>query len=86
MWHVVDMQNKVSVSTHKTKRGASVSKAARARGAGAGAYRVMSDLDYRGNILGEMKTVTNLLSGKPVQIRVNTPRSCDPSTELYFTM
>lgn len=34
----------------------------------------------------EMKTVKNLMSGKDVQIPVNTPRSCDPSTELYWSM
>jgi hypothetical protein len=33
-----------------------------------------------------MKTVRNLMSGKEIQIPVNTPRSCDPSTELYWSM
>ena len=33
-----------------------------------------------------MKTVRNLMSGKEIQIPVDTPRSCDPSTELYWSM
>ena len=33
-----------------------------------------------------MKTVTNLMSGKQIQIAHDTPRSCDPSSELYWTM
>ena len=32
------------------------------------------------------KVVKNLMSGKPVTISVNTPRSCDPSSELYWSM
>jgi len=31
-------------------------------------------------------TVTNLMSGKPVVQSVNTPRACDPSSELYWAM
>lgn len=30
------------------------------------------------------KTVTNLMTGKEVEIDVNTPRCCDPSSELYW--
>ena len=33
-----------------------------------------------------MKTVRNLMSGKDVQISHDTPRSCDPSSELYWSM
>jgi len=32
------------------------------------------------------KIVTNLMTGAPVEIAYNTPRSCDPSSELYWTM
>lgn len=32
------------------------------------------------------ETVINLMSGKPVRQLVNTPRCCDPSTELYWSM
>ncbi len=34
----------------------------------------------------KMKTVKNLMSGEDIVIPVNTPRSCDPSTELYWSM
>lgn len=32
-----------------------------------------------------MKTVVNLMTGKEVQIHRDTPRVCDPSSELYWT-
>ena len=32
------------------------------------------------------KTVRNLMSGKDVHIAHDTPRSCDPSSELYWSM
>ena len=34
----------------------------------------------------EMVTVTNLMSGNPVRQRADTPRSCDVSSELYWSM
>lgn len=34
----------------------------------------------------KMITVINLMSGKPIQIPEDTPRCCDPSTELYWSM
>jgi hypothetical protein len=33
-----------------------------------------------------MKTVRNLMSGVDIQIPHDTPRSCDPSSELYWSM
>lgn len=35
---------------------------------------------------GKTKVVTNILSGKLVRIPANTPRCCDPSSELYHSM
>ena len=32
------------------------------------------------------KIVKNLMTGLDVEIPVNTPRCCDPSTELYWSM
>jgi hypothetical protein len=32
------------------------------------------------------RTVRNLMTGDPVTISANTPRSCDPSSELYWVM
>jgi hypothetical protein len=32
------------------------------------------------------KIVKNLMSGEDVEIAYDTPRSCDPSSELYWSM
>ena len=32
------------------------------------------------------KTVKNLMTGQDVEIPYDTPRSCDPSSELYWSM
>ena len=42
--------------------------------------------DWRFEFVHTMKTVKNLMSGKDVQIAHDTPRSCDPSSELYWSM
>ena len=34
----------------------------------------------------KMVTVINLMSGEPIQIPEDTPRCCDPSSELYWSM
>lgn len=41
---------------------------------------------YRIEAVPTMKTVVNLMSGKEIQIPHDTPRSCDPSSELYWSM
>jgi len=41
---------------------------------------------YRFECVPSMKTVTNLMTGKAIQIPHDTPRSCDPSSELYWSM
>lgn len=41
---------------------------------------------FRIEFVPTMKTVTNLMTGKPVEIAHDTPRSCDPSSELYWSM
>jgi hypothetical protein len=33
-----------------------------------------------------MKKVLNLMSGVEIEIPADTPRCCDPSSELYWTM
>jgi hypothetical protein len=32
------------------------------------------------------KIVTNLMTGKLIEIDYDTPRACDPSSELYWSM
>ena len=34
----------------------------------------------------QMKTVRNLMSGKEIEIAADTPLSCDPSSETYWSM
>ena len=41
---------------------------------------------YRFEYFPTMKTVTNLMSGKEVQIERDTPHCCDPSSETYWSM
>jgi len=48
-------------------------------------YDVAELDDYRTNI-EQYETVINIMSGKEVRQSVNTPRCCDPSSELYWSM
>jgi hypothetical protein len=41
---------------------------------------------FRIEFFPTMKTVRNLMSGKEIQIPHDTPRACDPSSELYWSM
>jgi hypothetical protein len=41
---------------------------------------------FRIEFLPTMKTVTNLMTGELVEIAYDTPRACDPSSELFWTM
>jgi hypothetical protein len=41
---------------------------------------------FRIEVVPTMKTVKNLMTGKEIQIPHDTPRSCDPSSELYWSM
>ena len=52
---------------------------------GVNQWTLMTMTDYVNRPV-KMKTVRNLMTGADVQIPVDTPRSCDPSSELYWTM
>jgi hypothetical protein len=41
---------------------------------------------FRFEYVPTMKTVKNLMTGQDVEIAHDTPRSCDPSSELYWSM
>jgi hypothetical protein len=41
---------------------------------------------YRMEFVPTMKTVKNLMTGVEIEIPHDTPRSCDPSSELYWSM
>lgn len=43
-------------------------------------------LGFRIEFHPTMKTVKNLMTGKDIQIERDTPRCCDPSSELYWSM
>ena len=45
-----------------------------------------ADAEYFHEYIEKTRTVRNLMTGAEVRIRANTPRSCDPSTELYWSM
>lgn len=47
-------------------------------------YEVMSSAAYAAQV--PMKTVKNMMTGKDVQIRADTPNCCDPSSETYWSM
>jgi hypothetical protein len=52
------------------------------------AHRLKRDALAEAFFLGQFtkKTVTNLMTGKDIQIPVNTPLACDPSSETYWSM
>lgn len=51
-----------------------------------GAKYAVAEIGHFRAKIEKMVTVRNLMSGKPVQQPVNTPRSCDVSSELYWSM
>lgn len=52
------------------------------------AHRLKRDASAEAFYLGwyTKKTVKSLMTGKEVQIPVNTPLACDPSSETYWSM
>lgn len=48
-------------------------------------YAISESENYYKNI-EKTEIVINLMSGKEVEQSVNTPRCCDPSSELYWSM
>ena len=52
-----------------------------------GVEYVVIDYGAYMNLYGNLtKKVTNLSSGKEIEISINTPASCDPSTDLHWSM
>jgi hypothetical protein len=41
---------------------------------------------FRVEVVPTTKTVRNLMTDEQVEIAYDTPRSCDPSSELYWSM
>jgi hypothetical protein len=65
-----------------TMRGARISSAAYNKRDGVNSARYTAIE----NILPDTIIVKNLMTGKDVEIPGDTPRCCDPSSELYWTM
>ena len=49
-------------------------------------YQLYPTSQFRIEFVPTMKTVKNLMTGVDIQIPHDTPRSCDPSSELYWSM
>lgn len=88
---VVNARTRCSVVHRKTRqefyRTESAAKAARTRfvrGGEKDPLLVMEVAAYRAQV--PMKTVTNLMTGLPIEIPADTPLSCDPSSETYWSM
>jgi hypothetical protein len=71
------------ISFHNTERGAKIARAAHVKKLGR-ELTVITSEEYR-NIKVPTKTVINLMTGLPVEIPVNTPLICDPSSESYWS-
>ncbi len=74
---------------YPTERGAKISASRMNNKAGRLVYTVWEISKYRTWIGLEpvkMKKVRNLMTGVEIEIPEDTPRSCDPSTELYWSM
>ena len=46
----------------------------------------LADSQFFHDFIEKRRHVRNLMSGQEVEITANTPRSCDPSSELYWSM
>lgn len=71
------------VTTSDTERGAKISKAAQEKKLGV-PLSIATLEDYQD--IEMMVEKTNLMSGDKFETSVNTPLSCDPSSETYWSM
>lgn len=69
-----------------TAAGAKRSATCSNRNAGAEVYSFMEETLFYIKYPVGTKVVTSLMSGKEVVIAEDTPRCCDPSSELYWSM
>jgi|688.fasta_scaffold120150_6 hypothetical protein len=101
MWYVYDKRSSAVVKSYKTHPAAQAAitrahkKYVRAFPYVPGSnaheddplfWMAAADSQYYHMFIEQRKIVRNLMSGKEVEISVNTPRSCDPSSELYWSM
>ena len=80
--------HRASTQVYKTfdsESAAKRSKTCANRNAGADVYAYTSQDLYNSDVV-KTKKVVSLMTGKEVEIPSNTPRCCDPSSELYWSM
>lgn len=92
---VYDTNTLLIVKSYNTEAGAKIGMAAKVKRDikracrisrfEVGSYAVCSQEFYDKNVR-TTKKVKNLMTGTEIEIDINTPRCCDPSTELYWTM
>ena len=90
MFILYDVKSTCVVSSHATLRGARISlsairkREARREERGRREYEVTDKEDYTTNVVKKIM-VTNLMSGKLVEIDSNTPYSCRVDSESYWS-
>jgi hypothetical protein len=74
----------VRIKSYPTERGAKIARTRFNRNAGFDAYRVVTQAECEAN--DRMVTVSNLMSGNPVEIRESVRgTACDPGMESYWS-
>lgn len=73
------------IKSFNTHSGAKRSMTCMNRNAQSDEYAVAEEGFYEKNIVWRKK-VKNIMTGQEIEIPSNTPRCCDPSSELYWTM
>jgi hypothetical protein len=96
MWYVYDKHTTVIQRTFKTSKAAKGWITRKQNEFLRGQYFVTNegplfdwgyaDAAWFHDFIEKTRVVKNLMTGAEVRITANTPRSCDPSTELYWSM
>lgn len=76
MFYIVDSSNKI-IGKYPTQKGAKISNTRK---------KLNGTVMHSDSYVRKTKMVKNLITGADVEIDVNTPRCCDPSTDLYWSM
>ena len=73
------------IKVFNLKSSALRSKTCMNRNAGSDAYDV-TDMEYYQDNIVHTKKVKNIMTNEEIEIPSNTSRSCDPSSETYWSM
>lgn len=81
-----DIQDHAWNKSYPSKRGVKIAhKRLGKKYAGQRSLDWTTNENFRKNVV-KTKVVKNMMSGEDVVISTDTPRCCDPSTELYWSM